>query len=286
MNIAFVKLDKLNWFKKFYGRFFGIIRVENKTYYIPDINEKIKNKLISKLKLQKIEYVISEKGIELDYPKLNGKYLLKCALLEVLEYCFDAMEKNAELEEIYILVENYSEENVKIIEKLIEKVKVVNVVTTHLKQFQELEKRLQRKEIYITVSSNKRKALKNAELIINLDCKNANGFNVNKNSIIVNCNREFAVSKDFEGICIEKINVEIKRIMRIFAENEKMNRTELFEAELLKTNQYDEARYILEKSKMQITSLVGKRGIINLEELKKINQNYGEKFSMPLDKIH
>lgn len=275
MNIAFVKLDKLNWFKKFYGRFFGIIRVENKTYYIPDINEKIKNKLISKLKLQKIEYVISEKGIELDYPKLNGKYLLKCALLEVLEYCFDAMEKNAELEEIYILVENYSEENVKIIEKLIEKVKVVNVVTTHLKQFQELEKRLQRKEIYITVSSNKRKALKNAELIINLDCKNANGFNVNKNSIIVNCNREFAVSKDFEGICIEKINVEIKRIMRIFAENEKMNRTELFEAELLKTNQYDEARYILEKSKMQITSLVGKRGIINLEELKKINQNYG-----------
>lgn len=286
MNIAFVKLDKLNWLKKFYGRLFGIIRVENKTYYIPDINEKIKNKLISKLKLQKIEYVISEKGIELDYPKLNGKYLLKCALLEVLEYCFDAMEKNAELEEIYILVENYSEENVKIIEKLIEKVKVVNVVTTHLKQFQELEKRLQRKEIYITVSSNKRKALKNAELIINLDCKNANGFNVNKNSIIVNCNREFAVSKDFEGICIEKINVEIKRIMRIFAENEKMNRTELFEAELLKTNQYDEARYILEKSKMQITSLVGKRGIINLEELKKINQNYGEKFSMPLDKIH
>lgn len=286
MNIAFVKLDKLNWFKKFYGRFFGIIRVENKTYYIPDINEKIKNKLISKLKLQKIEYVISEKGIELDYPKLNGKYLLKCALLEVLEYCFDAMEKNAELEEIYILVENYSEENVKIIEKLIEKVKVVNVVTTHLKQFQELEKRLQRKEIYITVSSNKRKALKNAELIINLDCKNANGFNVNKNSIIVNCNREFAVSKDFEGICIEKINIEIKKIMRIFTENEKMNRTELFEAELLKTNQYDEARYILEKSKMQITSLVGKRGIINLEELKKINQNYGEKFSMPLDKIH
>lgn len=286
MNIAFVKLDKLNWLKKFYGRLFGIIRIENKTYYIPDINEKIKNKLISKLKLQKIEYVITEKGIELDYPKLNGKYLLKCALLEVLEYCFDAMEKNAELEEIYILVENYSEENVKIIEKLIEKVKVVNVVTTRLKQFQELEKRLQRKEIYITVSSNKRKALKNAELIINLDCKNTNGFNVNKNSIIVNCNREFAVSKDFEGICIEKINIEIKKIMRIFTENEKMNRTELFEAELLKTNQYDEARYILEKSKMQITSLVGKRGIINLEELKKINQNYGEKFSMPLDKIH
>ena len=272
MNIALGKLDKLKGLEKFYKKLFKIIRVINRTYYIPDTNEKIKNKLILKLKSDGIDYAITEKEIDLDYPKLDGKYLLKCAIPEILNYCFKLLNKNAELEEIYVLAENYTKENIKIIETLTEKIKVVNVVTTHLKQFQELEKKLERRDIYITVSSNKRKALKNAELIINLDSKNFNGFNVNKSSIIVNCNNEFNLNKDFEGICIEKINVDIKKIMRIFAENENMDRQELFEAELLKTSQYDEARYILEKSKMQVTGVVGKRGVINLKEFEKVQK--------------
>ena len=272
MNIALVKLDKLKGLEKFYKKLFKIIRVINRTYYIPDTNEKIKNKLILKLKSDGIDYAITEKEIDLDYPKLDGKHLLKCAIPEILNYCFKLLNKNAELEEIYVLAENYTKENIKIIETLTEKIKVVNVVTTHLKQFQELEKKLERRDIYITVSSNKRKALKNAELIINLDSKNFNGFNVNKSSIIVNCNNEFSLNKDFEGICIEKINVDIKKIMRIFAENENMDRQELFEAELLKTSQYDEARYILEKSKMQVTGVVGKRGVINLKEFEKVQK--------------
>lgn len=272
MNIALVKLDKLKGLEKFYKKLFKIIRVINRTYYIPDTNEKIKNKLILKLKSDGIDYAITEKEIDLDYPKLDGKHLLKCAIPEILNYCFKLLNKNAELEEIYVLAENYTKENIKIIETLTEKIKVVNVVTTHLKQFQELEKKLERRDIYITVSSNKRKALKNAELIINLDSKNFNGFNVNKSSIIVNCSNEFNLNKDFEGICIEKINVNIKKIMRIFAENENMDRQELFEAELLKTSQYDEARYILEKSKMQVTGVVGKRGVINLKEFEKVQK--------------
>lgn len=272
MNIVFIKIDKLGKLERFYKKLFGIIRVINRTYYIPDTNEKILNKLLSKLKGNEVDYAITENSIKLDYPKLNGKYLLKCAIPEVIDYCFKTLDKNTELEEIYIMVENYTKENIRIIETLTEKVKVVNVVTTHLRQFQELEKKLERRDIYITVSSNKRKALKNAELIINLDSKNFNGFNVNKSSIIVNCNNEFNLNKDFEGICIEKINVDIKKIMRIFAENENMDRQELFEAELLKTSQYDEARYILEKSKMQVTGVVGKRGVINLKEFEKVQK--------------
>lgn len=272
MNIAFIKIDKLGKLERFYKKLFGIIRVINRTYYIPDTNEKILNKLLSKLKGNEVDYAITENSIKLEYPKLNGKYLLKCAIPEVIDYCFKTLDKNTELEEIYIMAENYTKENIRIIETLTEKVKVVNVVTTHLKQFQELEKKLERRDIYITVSSNKRKALKRAELIINLDNKNFNGFNVNKSSIIVNCNNEFSLNKDFEGICIEKINVDIKKIMRIFAENENMDRQELFEAELLKTSQYDEARYILEKSKMQVTGVVGKRGVINLKEFEKVQK--------------
>lgn len=270
MNIRLIKLDKLTGLEKLYKKLFKVIRIENNTYYIPDINEKIISKLIQKLKQNNIEYIISEKNIDIEYNRLDGKYLLKCAVPEVIKYCYNALDKNEELEEIYILAENYTKESIKIIESMLDKVKVVNIVTNHLRQFQELEKRLERKEIYITVSSNKRKALKRAELIINLDFNNFNGFNVNKNSIIVNCNKEFKLNKDFEGICIENIDIKIDKIMRIFSENENMDKKELFEAELLKQKDLDESRYILEKSKMIITGLIGKRGKIDLSEFNKI----------------
>ena len=113
MNIAFVKLDKLGRLEKFYKKLFGIIRVVNKTYYIPDNDEKIKNKLISRLKADGVDCTIAENEIDLKYPKLDGKYLLKCAIPEVVSYCFKALDKNAELEEIYILVENYTKENIR-----------------------------------------------------------------------------------------------------------------------------------------------------------------------------
>ena len=270
MNIGFIKLDKLTGLEKLYKKLFKVIRIENNTYYLPDLNEKIISKLIQKLKQNNIDCIISEKNIDIEYNRLDGKYLLKCAVPEVIKYCYNALDKNEELEEIYILAENYTKESIKIIESMLDKVKVVNIVTNHLRQFQELEKRLERKEIYITVSSNKRKALKRAELIINLDFNNFNGFNVNKNSIIVNCNKEFKLNKDFEGICIENIDIKIDKIMRIFSENENMDKKELFEAELLKQKDLDESRYILEKSKMIITGLIGKRGKIDLSEFNKI----------------
>ena len=50
MNIGFIKLDKLGKIEKMYKKLFKIIKVENNTYYIPDINEKIISKLIQKLK--------------------------------------------------------------------------------------------------------------------------------------------------------------------------------------------------------------------------------------------
>lgn len=276
MNIGLIKLDKLAGLEKFYKKLFKIIKIENNTYYIPDNNEKIIRKLIQKLKQDNIECIIPEEGIDIEYNRLDGKYLLKCAMPEVVKYCYNALDKNEELEEIYILAQNYSKENIRIIESLVDKVKVVNIVTNHLRQFQELEKRLERKEIYITVSSNKRKALKRSELIINLDFNNFSGFNVNKNSIIVNCNKEFKLNKDFDGICIENIDIKIDKIMRIFSENENMDKKELFEAELIKQKDLDESRYILEKSKMKITGLNGKRGKINQSEFEKIKRSNEE----------
>ena len=146
MNIGYVKLDKLNTLEKMYRKLFKIIRVVNNYYYIPALNEKIINKLIEKLKANNIEYVITENNINLNYNKLDGKFLLKMAIPEILDYCFNKLGKSKEFEEIYICVEDFTKENIRIIENLTERVKVVNIVTNHLRQFQELERRLERKE--------------------------------------------------------------------------------------------------------------------------------------------
>ena len=273
MNIGYIKLDKLNRLEKIYRKIFKIIRIENNYFYIPENNEKIIKKLLEKLQVENIDYIISENDININYNRFNGKYLIKYALPEIIDYCLNIIDINTKQQEIHICVEKFSKENIDIIETLVERVKVVNLVTNHLKQFQELEKRLDKNERYITVSNNKRKSLKKSNIIINLDFKNLNEYNVNRNAIIINCNKELNLNKDFEGICIERIDIEISKILRIFSENKNMNKQELFEAELAKQQNYDEARYILEKSKIKIKKLIGKRGIINLDEFIKLKNS-------------
>lgn len=273
MNIGYIKLDKLNRLEKIYRKIFKIIRIENNYFYIPENNEKIIKKLLEKLQVENIDYIISENDININYNRFNGKYLIKYALPEIIDYCLNIIDINPKQQEIHICVEKFSKENIDIIETLVERVKVVNLVTNHLKQFQELEKRLDKNERYITVSNNKRKSLKKSNIIINLDFKNLNEYNVNRNAIIINCNKELNLNKDFEGICIERIDIEISKILRIFSENKNMNKQELFEAELAKQQNYDEARYILEKSKIKIKKLIGKRGIINLDEFIKLKNS-------------
>ena len=96
---------------------------------------------------------------------------LENAIDKIVYDAFDLSEEEIlkiekEEAEIYICVDNYSRENIDIIERLCFELRNINLVTDHIRQFHELEKRLERNEIYIAVSNNKRKALKRAEIIL------------------------------------------------------------------------------------------------------------------------
>ena len=172
MNIAYVKMDKLRKMQRIYRNFFKIIKKKDECYYIPSTTEKVLKKLDEVLRNDNIDYIIKEKDIAYTYKELYGKHMLKYMLPEVIEYSFKMLGKEAKLQEIYICVEGFTKDNIKLIEEINEKVKVVNIVTNHVKQFRELEKRLERDEIYITVSNNKRKSLKMAKIIINIYFEN------------------------------------------------------------------------------------------------------------------
>ena len=266
MNIKYIKMDKLSKIEYMYRNLFCKIKEENNIIYIPSNKEKIIKKLVQKLKEDEVDYIIKDKSVQLKYNELDGRYINKYMIPEILDFCFKYLEKEGKLEEIYICTNNFNRENIDIVQELVNKVKVVNIVTNQLRQFQELEKRLEKNDIYITVSSNKRKALKKANIIINLDFQNFNGFNINRNSIIINCNQNIEVGKDFEGICIQKVAISTNKVMRIFSEMPDMDKDKLIEAELLKEKDYFSRRAFIISNKIKIVNLMGKRTIINKNE--------------------
>ena len=277
MNIGYVKMDKMNKFNYVYRNLLKKIRVVDNYYYLPSNSEKILNVVRERLKQDNIDYIVQEKNIDCGYPELSGKYNIKYMLPEILNYCYNKLGKEIKMQEIYICVEAFRKENIKIIEELCDIVKVVNIITNHMKQFQELEKRLEKKEIYITVSNNKRKSLKRSNMIINIDFKELKSFNLNRNCKIINAATNLEIGKEFEGICIEKITLDTKKVMRIFSDMENMDKQELIEAEILKKNTYLDIRDSILKNKIHILKLFGKRSEIQAEEFENIKKKINDK---------
>lgn len=265
MNIGYVKLDKLNKLEYFYRNLFKIIKQKNNCYYIPSSNEKILVKLQEILKKDNINYIVQETGINCNFKQFNGKSIMKYMLPEILEYCYKMLNKDNRLEELHICVNEFTKDNISIIEELCERVKIINIVTNNI-NYRQLEKRLERNEKYIVVSNNRRKTLKRANLIINIDFLNFKEYVVNSNSIIINLPENVVLGKEFDGICIEKINVATNKVMRIFSEMENMNRSELIEAEIIKFNDYCEIRKMIKLNKLKIMNVYGRRNIIQANE--------------------
>ena len=266
MNIGYIKLDNpkkgfLNSIFYKIRKFFNFIykdKYRDKVYYICNVNEKSVNKLINRLKRDNIDYIIAEKDIKIDYPKLTGKFSLKYMLPEVVKYCFTLA--NFKLDEIFICTNNYTEENKQIIEDLTSYVKVVNVVTDN-SRYISLEKQLERKGIYITVNNNKRKSLKRANVVVNLDFKNIKIYNINRNMIVIDVCNSLNLDKGFDGIHIKGIRVGTDKVMRVFSEYENFDKDMLIEAEMIRIGKYEDVRKYVNMNKFKIEQVIGEREI-------------------------
>ena len=276
MKIAYIKLDKPK--EGILGNILYKIRIffnyiyqdkfYKERYYIANTNEKSINKLINILKKNKVDYVIEENGININYPKLRGNYSLKYMLKETVKYCFRLT--NLKVEEIFITVNRYTEENVQIIKDLAYIVKGVNIVSENTR-YLNLEKELENNGVYITVNNNKRKSLKRANIVVNLDFKNFNQYAINRSMIIIDTSQYFNIRKGFDGIYIKGIKIKTDKIMRVFSEYENFNKDNLIEAEMIKINKYDDVRKYIEINKFEISEVIGERIIVK-EEFKRIEK--------------
>ena len=274
MNLAYVKLDKpkeglFNIIKYKLKYFFNWIHRDKyvkENYYITKLNDKSKNKLIEMLKRDKVDFIIEEKGLDLKYPTLKGNFALKFMLPEVVQYCFKLI--HPKIEEVFICTNVYSNENVQIIKDLSSCVKVVNIISEN-SRYLILEKQLENEGIYITINNNKRKSLKIANIVINLDFKDFKGYTTNRNMIIVDLSGNMKISKGFDGIYIKGVKIGTDKVMRVFSEYENFEKNELIEAEMIKIGKYDLVRKYISMNKFDISEVIGER-IINLDEFKRI----------------
>ena len=276
MNLAYIKMDKPK--KGLLNKIFYKIRktlnivykdkLVKENYYLSNLNDKTKKKLLNLLIKNNVDYIVEENGIDINYRKLNGTFSLKYMIPELTLYCFKLI--NPKIEEIFICADSFSDENIQIIKDLSSYVKVVNIISSN-SRYLSLEEELERSGIYITVNNNKRKSLKRANVIINLDFKDFKNYTINRNLIIIDISGKLNISKGFDGIYIKKIKIETKKVMRVFNEYENFEKDKLIEAEMVRIEKYSKVRDYIKLNKFEINQVMGER-IIELDEFKDIKR--------------
>lgn len=189
--------------------------------------------------------------------KSNGKLIMRKKMMQIFEYIFSINKENINLENVYVLVNEYTKQNIYAISKLVETFKTVNIVTENIRRFRMLENSLFSKGILITVSNNKRKSLKNAKYIINIDFDKIRilMYNIKSNSIIINlADEDIKLKNNFNGVLVNNFELEVNSNKTCFI-NEFYGNIDV--------------KIFLE--------MMIKRNIKNLEYIKEIDEEYSTK---------
>ena len=282
--------------KKIYNGYIFVIpyQIRNNRYYLRK-NKKIIKKLkinIKKLKIDTI--VLSEKiktkenfmNILLDknfvnskIKILNGKGLFPYLLLETLMYILKIQNKKSQLEDVYILINNNNELYLKYIYMFSKKFRMVNIVTNNINKYKQLEEKfLNEYETIITVTNNKKKSLKRAKIIVNIDFENETlkKYNINRKAIIINVEKDIIIeSNTFDGININNLDINISQELKAFFEEynllNKTSLTILYESILNKKDSLENIKERIKKDGVNIIRLIGNNGLIDEREYLRVN---------------
>ena len=184
---------------------------------------------------------------------------------EIVDYILKRQKKKLENGEITILINDFTENNARIITYIAQSVKRVNIVTNHSNKFKKLEEYLYNElGIILNITNNKNKSLANAGLIINIDFPEEiiNKYEINSNAIIVNIFNEIKIrAKRFNGVNINyyKAYIPKKYKMEGFKDNL------IYESSIYKYN-YENARKDIITNKIKIKKLIGINGDISENE--------------------
>lgn len=261
-------------------RLFDIVKVEGNKIIIPAEKRQLEKidkyakktiKLLDKSNSQKVvlSKKIKQQEVYMNYLNahnyiiVDGKWLFKMLVFEVIEYVIDKKFKEKKDVSISILTNDISEMTIYIINNLAKKYKDMKVVSNHIEKLKKIEEKVMENEgILIHISNNKRKVISNVDIVLNLDFPTEliNRYRINNEAIIINFNGNVKIKdKRFNGLNINDYEIEWKNAP---FEKETINKffmKDLYETEIYQKQPIEKILFQIKKDRIKIKELVAVR---------------------------
>lgn len=286
MIVAYIKEEKIN------NRFFKGLEIRGvDNNYIISINDKknkrIKKKLAKKILKLNIGAIVFSKELEGDFKEevcellnlgdniniqiLNGKKLMEFMEFDILKYILEKQKKKMTEQDIYIVFKKDNKLNLNFLKRFIENYRMTNVVTNDIERLKNIQDNLiNNDDILISVSNNKRKALKRAKYILNINLKKEEleKYRINREAIIINI-QEFIKydNPGFDGINVNyfEINVPDELEERFEQIGNNFDIIKLYESILLSETTGENIESIYNKisrDEVTVKNIIGNNGVI------------------------
>ena len=288
MKVAYIKENKLNK-KIFWGIEIGffdnnyIISVTNKE------KKRVKKKLIKFILKQKIDTLVFSQDLEGEFKEeicnllnsnfgisvLNGKKIMELMDFDIVKYILDIQKVDMKQEEIYIIFKKDNSLNLNFLKRFIENFRMTNVVTNDIERLKKVQDNLLEHDgILISVSNNKRKALKRAKYVLNMNLSKSEleKYKINRNAIIINIKENVKYEDvNFDGVNVNYFEIALpdEYVEKFEQIGEKFDYVKLYESELLSKMQQKSLENIYVKIKsdgVRIDGLIGNNGKIDNSE--------------------
>lgn len=202
-----------------------------------------------------------------DYDIVDGVWLFKILLPDVLEHIIKKKNLNKSNMQISILTNSISELEIINIKNIVKNYKKVNIVTFHIEKLKKLEQEILREDgIVMNIGNNKKKGLSKTKIILNLDFPQEvlNKYNINDEAIIVNFEGGINIEKKrFNGININDYEIKVLNSNEIdFSKTTKFALKDIYEAEQYKTQPIKQVIEKIRKDDVQIDKLIARKTII------------------------
>lgn len=291
MVIGYIKKEQ-----KIKNLFRGIeIRSFDNNYIITVYNAekyRTKKRLVRYIHKLGIEAVVFSKELDGEFKNdicnmmsnikiVNGRKLMEYMGFDIFKYILEKQQANIKQEDIYIIFKKAPNLNLNLLKIFIENFRMANIVTNDIEKLKNIQENLlENDNILIAVSNNKKKALKRAKYVLNLNLtKNElEKYKINREAIIVNIGEDVKyASPSFDGINITYFNIAApdELIEKFESIGGEFDLVKLYESILLKDNlqkaKIEDAYERIRKDEVVVSELIGNNGKISDKELQKIH---------------
>ncbi len=222
-----------------------------------------KKVILSKKIKEQVNIVNTIKESSIDI--IDGKWLFSVLSSRVLDYITIKGKLKKEEINISILVKgdvkDYIIENIK---NIISTYKNINIVTTNIGKFRNLEKEILEKQgSMITITNNKKKSLIRSKIILNVDFTNEeiNKYNIPDEAIIVNLKNNVEINrKRFNGLNINDYEIEFQDSEEFdYDKHTLYDQKDIYESLIYKKQPFEYIERKIKTDKVKIVKLIGQR---------------------------